>query len=389
MILLDGPYISKFLLQTIMKNNFPVIKNAFAENLGHDHFSFVEQQAAAAQLEADPTLRLYTPSENSIGWIAQHLTSSELPAKIDLFKNKAKFRDLLAHLYPDFYYRSVSVPELFALDAKELPFPCIIKPVTGFFSLGVYQLSQADDLDRVKTQLENDLTAITNLYPTEVLNTQSFIIEAYVQGDEYAVDAYFDADGNPVILGILQHLFSSDQDVSDRVYMTSAQIVEENLDAFSNFLQRIGELTDVKNFPMHVELRRSKDGSIFPIEINPMRFGGWCTTADLAHHAWNFNPYEYYLLDKKPDWRTLLQDAGESIHALIVLDNSTGIAGKNIKSFDYEWLMQRFSHPLELRKIDVSQFPLFGFVFVRVDGETLFELTDILHDDLRTFITVA
>ena len=50
---------------------------------------------------------------------------------------------------------------------------------------------------------------------------------------------------------------------------------------------------------MHVDLRVDNEGVIKPIEINPLRFGGWCTTADLLGIATGFSPYEYYLENKQ------------------------------------------------------------------------------------------
>ena len=62
---------------------------------------------------------------------------------------------------------------------------------------------------------------IENLYPTKVLDTNTFIIEECIEGDEFAFDAYYDEFGNPVLLNTFKHYFASRNDVSDRVYYTS------------------------------------------------------------------------------------------------------------------------------------------------------------------------
>lgn len=59
---------------------------------------------------------------------------------------------------------------------------------------------------------------------------------------------------------------------------------------------------NLKNFPAHIEIRIDKNGNINPIEVNPLRFGGWCTTGDISWYAYGFNSYEYFLKGKKPDW---------------------------------------------------------------------------------------
>jgi len=387
MIVLEGPYLSDYFLQTLSRNQFPVVATEYAREAGRGYsLSFVDEADAVARLKQSRHERLYTPSENAIGWISEHLHNTPLAKKISLFKNKAKFRELVRHLYPDFHFRTVGVETLLKLSASELNLPCVIKPATGFFSLGVYPVFTEEDFSNVQRDLQTDLANIQNIYPMEVLNTQSFIIEDYVLGDEYAIDAYYDASGEPVVLGILQHLFRSRRSVSDRIYSTSAEILQDNMAPFTRFLQQIGKYTGVKNFPLHVELRRRPDGMLVPIEVNPMRFGGWCTTPDLTHHAWGMNIYEQYMLDLKPDWLQLLSGKEDSIYSLIVLDNSTGIPGTAIRSFDYDAVLQHFAKPLKLKKIDFCRFPLFGFLFVETATDNTEEIESILHDDLKSYI---
>ncbi|MCK4879045.1 MAG: ATP-grasp domain-containing protein [Bacteroidales bacterium] len=66
-----------------------------------------------------------------------------------------------------------------------------------------------------------------------------------------------------------------------------------------------------------VELRVDAEGVIIPIEINPFRFGGWCTTADLLGIATGFSPYEFYLKNQRPDWEEVLK---EIYHCKIVTE---------------------------------------------------------------------
>lgn len=387
MILLDGPYISEFLLETLSKNRFPVVATEYALEIGKgQQLNLVDEAAAIESLERNDQARLYTPSENSIGWICRHLHNTRLPETISLFKNKARFREMVRHLYPDLYFRTLDLDALLHLDASEIPLPCVVKPSTGFFSLGVYPVFTKDDFLKMQRSLRSDIEKIHHLYPNEVFNPDFFIVEEYVYGEEFAIDAYYDSSGEPVVLGMLQHLFSSSQDVRDRVYMTSADILRKNLTPVTGFLRQIGNLTGIANFPLHVELRRSDEGDLVPIEINPMRFGGWCSTGDLAHHAWGMNVYERFFLDRKPDWPALIAGGGDSIFSLIVLENSTGIPGGDIRFFNYDAVLENFKNPLKLTKADFRQYPLFGFLFVETEANNTAELERILHDDLRSYI---
>lgn len=390
MILLDKPFVSEFLAETIEQNDYPVVGTEVARELGFDGQSYlISEELAVRKAQSASHPLLYTPSENAIGWIGRNLAFTGLPEKIDLFKDKAKFRELIRPIYPDFYFRAVQLEALRELSPSDMPMPFIIKPCVGFFSMGVHRVSDPADWDRTVTAIESEIREVSHLYPVEVMNTASFIIEQCIEGEEFAFDAYFDAEGQPVILNILQHIFSSDIDVSDRVYISSKEIIEDNLEEFTGFLRKIGELSEVRNFPVHVEVRRDAGGALFPIEINPMRFGGWCSTADLAGFAYGFNPYEYYFGQERPDWTKLLKDKEGKLYSLVVLDNSTGVDGSRITSFDYSRLLERFEKPLELRKIDHREYPVFGFVFTETRKENFSELEDILKSDLKEFITIG
>ena len=389
MIFVDKPYISDFLKETIKKNAFPVVQTDSAKELGFvNGVNLLDEVTAIKKVKSNESVLIYTTSENAIGWIAKNLSFTNIPEKIDLFKNKVKFRTLIKSLYPHFYFKKVKPEQLENLSLENIPLPFIIKPAVGFFSMGVYKVTSLKEWESIKKKIQAEILDAKNVYPSEVLDTSAFIIEQCVKGEEFAIDAYFNSKGEPVILNILKHIFSSDQDVSDRVYMTSKDIIETNLAPFTEFLKRIGALTQVKNFPVHVEIRQDSSGEIVPIEINPMRFGGWCTTADMTYYAYGFNPYEYYFSQRQPDWDDILKNKNGMLYSIIVLDNSTGVAENRISKFHYKKLLSRFENPLELRKINYQEYPVFGFLFTETKKENFNELERILKSDLNEFITV-
>jgi hypothetical protein len=186
----------------------------------------------------------------------------------------------------------------------------------------------------------------------------------------------------------MKHIFSSGTDVNDRVYITSKEIIENYKNPIATFLSEIGKRAGLRNFPAHVEVRIDENGFIAPIEVNPLRFGGWCSTPDLAWHAFGINLYEYLFQQKQPDWKLILKDKDGVVFSNIVLNNSTGIEGKNILSFDYEKLLADFEKPLELRKADFGKFPLFGFLFCETRKQNMQELERILMSDLKEYVSV-
>ena len=387
MFFVEQPYISDFFRSTVIDNNIPVVATKMAAELGFENQPNLISEAVAIELAGATAHPLvYMTSENAIGWIAKNLASSMLPEKIALFKDKLKFRALTESLFPEFYFKGVDIDELRNLEFSTLPLPFIIKPTVGFFSMGVYKVSNHQEwLDSINS-IHAEMQQLRDLYPEAVLDTGRFIIEQYISGEEFAIDAYFDGNGESVIVGIFKHTFASEQDVSDRVYTTSKEIIEQHLEEFTSFVREIGLLADVKHFPVHIELRKGSDGQLIPIEVNPMRFGGWCTTADMTYLAYGLNPYVYYFEQKKPDWSKLLEAKAQKLFSIIVLDNSTGIDAQQIKLFDYQKLSVCFEKPLELRKINYHEYPVFGFVFVETRADNFKELEYILDSDLSEFI---
>lgn len=389
MFLVDKPYVSEFVKDTLKNYALPVVATGAAKIMGlKEGTHFIAEDEAIECLRRGDCPSLYATSENCIGWIAEHLAFTTLPAQIDQFKNKLKFRAMTRPIFPELYYREVRLEDLENVPFDALPLPFIIKPAVGFFSMGVHKVAGREDWTAAVQAIRAEIERTRGLYPEEVLDSRSFIIEECIDGEEFAVDAYFDADGKAVVLGIFHHLFGSGYDVSDRVYLTSKTIVEVNLDAFGTLLDRIGAVTGVRNFPVHVELRRTASGQVLPIEVNPMRFGGWCTTADLTFHAFGFNPYVCYFSRQAPDWPRLLDGKDATLFSIVVLDNNSGIEARDIRAFDYDKLLTRFKRPLELRKVDYHAYPVFGFLFTGTTEHDFAELDRILRSDLREYIGV-
>ncbi|MFO7672417.1 MAG: ATP-grasp domain-containing protein [Lutibacter sp.] len=389
MILIDQPYISSFLLKTIKENNLEIVSTEAARAMiSDDSLNWISEKEAVEFIKNNPNCPLYTNSENTISWIEKNLASTKLPGQIQVFKNKIKFRELLKAIFSDYFFKGIKFEELSHLSMEKVKFPFIIKPAVGFFSLGVHKVENPEEWPAVLKKITNDIAEIRSFYPNEVVDTSNFIVEECIEGEEYAMDCYFNKEGDPVIFSILHHRFSTGKDVNDRVYTTSEEIIEKHLPTMQKFLNTLGALVNLKNFPFHVEVRVDKNGTIIPIEVNPMRFGGWCTTADLSYFAYGFNSYQYFLNGIKPNWKELFNAGKNKKYSLILLDNNSGIPESKIASFDYELLLSEFENPMELRKVDFNEYPFFGMVFVATSLGNEKELDQILTSDLKKYIKV-
>ena len=385
MIILDNPYVSPLLEDTVAKKSYPVLNNEMARSLSKfDMMNVLSDEAAVDLLKGEKNPQLYSNSENAINWISTHLNFSELPQKIELFKNKAEFRRLLKEIYPDFYFFESGFDSLSTLDTEKIRFPVVLKPCVGFLSMGVYIIRDAEEWSDVIKNLRDDIEKFRGQFPTEVVDASSFIVEELINGEEFAIDAYFDKDGKPVILNIFKHPFSDETDVSDRVYFTSGEIIKSNHDRFESLLSQIGSLAQLRNFSLHMEVR--VDGErVVPIEINPMRFAGWCVT-DLAYFAYGIDVYEYYFEQKTPDWEKILKEKGSEFYYFTIAEVPVSVDKSMIREVDYDGFLKNISHPLEVRKIDYRRHPIFAIVFAKTDDYS--EMSNILKKDMRDFIII-
>jgi len=385
MILIDNPYISDFLIKTIKENNFEIIATKEAKFLiNDDSLNWISENDAKNKLLIRPNPLVYTNSENSLTWIFNNLKETNLPEQIGLFKDKLKFRELTKGMFPDFLFRKIKIEDIKTLDIDELKLPFVIKPSLGFFSIGVHIIRNKSDWYAAQKELNYD--NLKSIYPKEVMDASTFIIEEYIEGEEFAIDAYFNNDGEVVILNILHHIFSSSTDVSDRVYSTSKSIISKYKKSVEEFLKTIGKKADLKNFPLHVEVRINEKGVIKPIEINPQRFGGWCTTGDLAWYAFKFNSYQYFIQNKKPNWDEIFKTMKDKIYSIILLNNNSGFIPSEISHFDFDMLKQDLENIVVIRKLDFNKYNAFGILFTETNKGNERELKEILNSDLTKYI---
>ena len=119
--------------------------------------------------------------------------------------------------------------------------------------------------------------------------------------------------------------------MSDRLYYTSADIIRRMAGPLEAWFDRLNERLGLRDYPVHVELRRDADGHMVPIEFNPLRFAGWCCT-DISLFAWGFPTYGCYLDDRRPDWDSILPGHEDRLYTLIVLNKPA--ACSPVRRFD-------------------------------------------------------
>ncbi|MGM0431411.1 MAG: ATP-grasp domain-containing protein [Spirochaetota bacterium] len=390
MFLIDYPYVSEYLIRTLERNQYPVLRTPEAEELLAGRCVwFLSRGEAEQRLRDNPLQPIYSNAENALS----HLSGWEswLPGAASAIfgKDKAAYREHTSHIYPHFFFTRIPLSQLEEAEHLDLPYPCVIKPSVGFFSLGVHVVEHRDMWPEVCGQIRGEQKLIEHSYPSSVVSSAEFIIEQAIDGEEYAVDAYYDEAGEPVILGIFKHLFSSASDVSDRVYVTSRTLRRQMHERCLSTLKALNSEHSQRLFPFHAELRDSQEHGMIPIEINPLRFGGWCTTADINAFATGIQQYEAFMSQQKPDILQGPPGAEDDHFSVIVLDNTTGYAAEDIAEFAPGALFRGQSTLLEFRPVDVARHGVFGFAFVQTPPGAADELNMLLHHNLRSCVTLG
>ncbi len=210
----------------------------------------------------------------------------------------------------------------------------------------------------------------------------SFLLEELVDGTELAVDVYYDTVGAPVILNIYEHRFASARDVSDRLYCCGPALMEKWYDKLTAYFAEVGKKLDIKDFPLHAELRTYKD-TVIPIEFNPLRFAG-LSTNEVAVYAYGFWPPDVYLKQIKPDFAEIMRKAAGYVYSFIIIDK----CGTHIPSdqFDYDAMVRCFQKVYSVRKINQPAPNDFAIILTATKEDDQKELEEVLTMDFTRFV---
>lgn len=378
MVILEAPYASSILLDWLEQSNHPVLANSFALGLGHD-LNFVNDDQAARLVNQGQ--RVYTNSENALAWLLENTENPSLSKGIRVFKDKFATRRALASLDDGLFFCEYSIDELPHLNLDELPERFVLKPSVGFCSMGVHVITNEEEFQKALRSIEANKAHWNEMYPNDVVASDRFIIESYVEGQEYALDAYFDENGNAHVLNVLKHDFASAEATDDRMYTTSIALMDSLGPVFTDWLNEVNDILQIVDFPIHVEVRKEGD-RIIPIEFNPLRFAGLGGT-DVSHYAFGFKTYEAFLEGHDPDWDAIRRQRPSSVFTMALLGIPEDCSDPT--SFDYEGFASRFHKVHEMRAFDPEAIGSLGFFFAELEAAEGPEYDFLLHDDLRSF----
>ncbi|WP_414623893.1 ATP-grasp domain-containing protein [Calothrix sp. CCY 0018] len=377
---ISGPVLSPSLLNAIQSWNISVYLQPPTPPLP-ETINIINDAEAATYIK-DKNAAVIINWEASLSFILNNLPQQKLN-QVNAFKNKAIFRKLVKELYPNLFYVELTRDTLQDFRFPEEVETVVIKPNIGTASIGIRTVhGQKEWVKAVDSVLKDIDIAKEHMNPA-MLNDSSFLVEEFVNGDEFACDGFWDANGKTVITGIYQHPFASSLDVSDTVYYTSTKVVAETIKPTMQVLEDIGKKLDMRRFPFHFEFRFS-NGNLFPIELNPLRFGQ-VALPDITEYAFGFNPYDLFFTDKAPDWDSLLNDVGNSKVYAFVLASIPSKYEPEKYSFDEESFCNSFGDKLlNYLPSNPEITPFFGVAHIVVDKVE--EVLEYLTLDFESFL---
>ncbi len=378
MVILERPFVSDLMVETLEKNNIPVLKNEMSELRVSNGRVLTDNEFCE---EYKKTGKLYTVSENALGWIYDHIQDKRFLDGISIVKDKSAFRKICRDIYPDFFFKELNINEMEQLDIDSIVFPCVIKPSVGFLSKGVFVVHDKKEYQAAVKSLQNDFAKAGADFPEFVVGKSRFLIEEYIHGEEYAVDAYYDEHESPVILNIFHHKFMDESDTSDRLYMTNKGLFDQYEEPFTAFLTNLNKTMHLRNFPMHIEFRYDGKKAV-PIEINPLRFTGFCLNELQVFISGN-HPMQSFLkgihISKEEMWK-----GKENLtYAFTVLDLPSGCEDK---TFDEEKFSADFPGVIDVRRVPDKSSGVAATVFLKTETKNLQAFDRIMSLDMHEYM---
>lgn len=297
-------------------------------------------------------------------------------------KDKFAFRTLLKSIYPDFYFKQCRLEDLPGEKlARESKY--VVKPVKGCFGTGVRIIDGDINIQELIVEIKAELERNGAVLSSNVLTPDEFLIESYIEGEEYAVDMFYDNSGKPIITNICHHPMPNNPAYLHMLYYASRETFEKIYAPAKEFFLKLNQTLQVTNLPIHSEFRL-QNGQLIPIELNPFRFGGM-GLGNLGYHALGVNTYEHFIEDIEPDWASIWKDKDNAFGFFIAYIGKES----DVLTSQPDWgqLRKQFTRIILEAPFDYKTQLAFGILYIEEKQDRLPELLKIEFDDY--FIPIA
>jgi len=345
-----------------------------------DNFHILSKE----ELVADPTLRFSTSdrvcinSETVLDEVLQRMDDSARRKTVEQLKNKVSCREMLADVYPGFYFEQIKLHDLpnTHFDPSKKYF---VKPIKGYWGSGGRCIEEGVDLTNLVADISEELERKVGIFSDKVLSKEDFLIEEFLEGEEYAVDMFYSSSGEPVLTNICHHPIPSKKAYLHVVYYTTAELFASLYETFVDFFAHLNDTLQARSLPIHGEFKYH-NGELIPVELNPLRYGS-DGFSDLSFHGFGFNPFLCLANDEKPDWQELWKDKAHKVYAFYLGYIGTDIDVTNYRPNFFEF-RQLFSHILSDIALNYEKQLAFSVIYIEEESiDKIYELLEVEFQD--------
>ena len=331
-------------------------------------------------LQGDPNLRIKTgdkviiATETVMDEALKKMEDSEKKNLVSRLKNKVACRQMMASIFPDFFFREIPVRDLpmIELAPGEKYF---VKPIKGYWGSAAFPVDAQADRVALMHEIEAQLAKRTHIFSEQVVSKDRLIVEEFLEGEEYAVDMFFDESGQPVITNICHHPLPRKLDYLHVVYYTSYEVYRNLHPKFIGFFNELNRSLNARSLPIHGEFKLHK-GRLTPVELNPLRFGS-DGFADLSFHAFGFNPFLCFAENRAPDWEALWKGREQKIFAFYLGYNGSDLDAGHYRP-DFRNFRRLFSNILSDMAMNYQDTLAFAVMYIEEDSlERIHELLEV------------
>lgn len=187
--------------------------------------------------------------------------------------------------------KSTAIPDISDTEyidtiSKNLPYPVVLKPSNGVGTRFTYKIHDKNEL-KVRAK-----EIIKELSPP--LYSKSFIVEEYIQGEEYNIDAVW-VDGDPVIFSVAKY-FSPLIEFKNSIVGVIIQDRDENKELYDELYKlniEANKAFRVSNGLTHMQVLKEKGKPAYFTEIATRHCGGYGCEA--IEQKWGLDSREAYI----------------------------------------------------------------------------------------------
>lgn len=172
------------------------------------------------------------------------------------------------------WFKSVPL-EIDKKDLDEVPFPCVVKPLTLSASRGVIKAESPSELKTAVGRLAKLLRS-TSVLSRREKTSDTFLLEKYIAGREVAIEGFV-TNGHFRMLTIFDKPdLLEGPFFEESIYVTPTSLTEFEQRRVERQVDAAIQALGLTHGPVHAECRLGRD-FVFVIEVAPRSIGGLCS----------------------------------------------------------------------------------------------------------------